>query len=130
MNTKEDNIKQKLFIKGIEAFNNNAFYDAHEYWEDLWSDYRLKDAKFIQALIQLSVGYFHITNMNFNGAKGLLNKCLPKFDLYRPNSRGLNVDSIINAVQDSLENLNNIENIIDFNWKLVPKLNIDDSRTV
>ena len=130
MNTKEDNIKRKLFIKGIEAFNKDAFYDAHECWEDLWSDYRLKDAKFIQALIQLSVGYFHITNMNINGAKGLLNKCLPKFDLYRPEARGLNVESIINAVQDSLENLNNIENIIDFNWKLVPKLNIDDSRTV
>ena len=24
-----------LFNKGIEAFNNRKFYDAHEYWEEL-----------------------------------------------------------------------------------------------
>ena len=73
------------FQMGMNAFNNKNFYDAHEHWEELWSDYILKDAKFIQALIQLSVGYFHITNNNKNGAIGLLNKCLPKFELYIPN---------------------------------------------
>ena len=66
MNLEEQKIKQELFISGLNAFNANKFYDAHEYWEDLWSDYRLKDPKFIQALIQLSVGYFHISNLNIN----------------------------------------------------------------
>ena len=79
----EDLIKQeKLFIEGIKSFNKHEFYDAHEHWEDLWSDYNLKDDKFIQALIQLSVGYFHITNNNRNGANGLLKKCIPKFEMY------------------------------------------------
>ena len=62
MNTEEKN-KIELFHKGLEAFQKHNFYDAHEYWEDLWSDYRLEDAKFIQGLIQLSVGYFHISNL-------------------------------------------------------------------
>ena len=35
----------------MTSFKNFKFYDAHEYWEDLWSDYHLKDAKFIQALV-------------------------------------------------------------------------------
>ena len=130
MSIKEDKIREQLFRKGIEAFNNQQYYDAHEYWEDLWSNYRLKDAKFIQALIQLSVGYFHISNTNINGAKGLLNKCLLKFDFYKPSTRGLDVDNIINAVQSSLENLDIIENITDFDWKLTPKLNVDNERTV
>ena len=66
MNVKEDKIKNKLFYNGLNAFNDKDYYDAHEYWEDLWSDYILKDAKFVQGLIQLSVGYFHISNYNFN----------------------------------------------------------------
>ena len=49
--TKED----ELFNKGIIAFNNRQFYDAHEFWEDLWLNYKLEDAKFIQGLIQLAV---------------------------------------------------------------------------
>ena len=91
----EEKIKEELFIKGIEAFNSQSFYDAHEYCEDLWSDYRLKDAKLIQGLIQLSVGYFHITNLNINGARGLLNKCKPKFELYLHESSGINVLNIL-----------------------------------
>ena len=122
----EEKIKEELFLKGLKAFNNHSFYDAHEYWEDLWSDYRLKDAKFIQGLIQLSVGYFHITNLNINGARGLLNKCLSKFDSYRPSSRGLDVDFIIDSVKKTLKNLDDIENITDFNWTIVPKLVLND----
>ena len=130
MSLEENKIKQKLFNKGLEAFNKHSFYDAHEYWEDLWSDYKIKDPKFVQALIQLSVGYFHITNLNINGARGLLNKCLPKFEIYKPVCRRMDVDNIIDAVNQSLNNLDDIENITDFNWNLVPKLDIDDRRAV
>ena len=74
-------IMHDLFMKkGIDSFNRHSFMThIREFWEDLWSDYRLSDAKFIQVLIQLAVGYFHITNNNKNGALGLLNKCKPKF---------------------------------------------------
>ena len=126
----EEDIKVKLFTRGLNAFNKHEFYDAHEYWEDLWSDYKLKDAKFIQALIQLSVGYFHITNLNINGANGLLKKCMPKFILFKPFQRGLNVDNIIISVESSLKNLDNIENITEFDWNLVPKLEIDELQPV
>ena len=122
----EEKIKEELFLNGLDSFNKHSFYDAHEYWEDLWSDYRLKDAKFIQGLIQLSAGYFHITNLNINGARGLLNKCLLKFELYRPSQRGVDIDNIINSVKRSLENLDEIDNISDFDWSIVPKINIDE----
>ena len=119
----EEEIKKELFSKGIKAFNNRNYYDAHEYWEDLWTDYRLKDAKLIQGLIQLSVGYFHITNLNINGAKSMFGKCLLKLDLYKQNSRGIDVVFLINAVNNTIDNLNEIENIKDFNWSNAPKIN-------
>jgi len=124
MNTNEEKIKEKLFISGLNAFNNQDYYDAHEFWEDLWSDYILKDSKFIQGLIQLAVGYFHISNSNKNGAIGLLTKSLNKFDLYSPEHRGVDVVYILNAINKSLIDLNNIKNISDFNWLLVPTLRI------
>ena len=72
------NKQELLFLKGIESFNNKKFYDAHELWEELWSEYALKDSLFIQGLIQLSVAFFHITNFNLIGSKNLFNKSLPK----------------------------------------------------
>ena len=125
MNLEETKIKENLFLKGLSSFNESDFYDAHEYWEDLWSDYYLPDSKFIQALIQLSVGYFHITNNNKNGALGLLNKCIPKFELYRPECRGLDIEYILIFVYRSIECLNNIEEMKDFNWDFVPRLELN-----
>ena len=123
MSIEEENNKKDLFLKGIKAFNNRRYYDAHEYWEELWIDYQLKDAKLIQGLIQLSVGYFHITNLNINGAKSMFNKCLPKLDLYKQNSRGVDVFYLIEAVNKTIDNLNDIDHIEDFNWHNAPKIN-------
>ena len=39
MNTDNQDIKDILFLKGLKSFNESDFYDAHEYWEELWSDY-------------------------------------------------------------------------------------------
>ena len=121
MNTEEKN-KIELFNKGLDAFQKHDFYDAHEYWEDLWSDYRLEDAKFIQGLIQLSVGYFHISNLNINGARGLLNKCKPKLLEFSPEHRGLNVSNILKGVDKSLNFLEKTPNTSKFDWSLVPNL--------
>ena len=118
----EDKIKDDLYNKGINAFEKHEFYDAHEYWEDLWSDYRLVDAKFIQGLIQLAVGYFHISNDNKNGARGLLNKCIPKLIEYRPEYRGIDIENILRGINNTLKFLSKSNNMKDFDWKLVPTL--------
>ena len=68
----EERNKRELFLNGVKAFNKKKYYDAHEYWEELWIDYQLDDAKFIQGLIQMSVGYFHITNLNYYWCKEII----------------------------------------------------------
>ena len=94
--------KLSLFLKGIDLFNKKDFYDAHEYWEELWLNYKLKDASFIQGLIQLSVSYFHYFNGNLKGARSMVRKCLMKFDQYKF-VRGINVEQLISQIHD-LEN--------------------------
>ena len=87
------NNDEGLFQKGLDAFNNRQFYDAHEFWEELWLGYKLDDAKFIQGLIQLAVSYFHFFNKNLNGARSMMKKCLTKFESYQ-RVRGVDVISL------------------------------------
>ena len=78
--------KEDLFTKGIRAFNDGNYYDAHEFWEDLWSDYYFSDRLYVQGLIQMSVGYYHITNQNLKGAKGLSSSMtsVESLEIFRP----------------------------------------------
>ena len=107
-----------LFHKGLLAFNEKNFYDAHEYWEEIWTEYRLPDAKFVQGLIQLSVGFYHLTNQNLNGARGLFRKCQNKFEDYNGLQRGLSVDVIKSLAKNAFDNVMEIESYKDFNWDI------------
>ena len=102
-----------LFQKGVKAFNERKFYDAHEYWEELWLDYKLEDSKFIQGLIQLAVSYYHLFNNNLNGAKSMIKKCLGKLENF-DKSRGIDVNDLKNQVQDVNNHFNNISYTDDF----------------
>lgn len=84
----------ELFNMGIRSFNNKEFYDAHEHWEELWLDYKLKDANFIQGLIQLAVSYFHYFNDNLKGARSMLAKSQLKFKDYET-VRGIDVKNLL-----------------------------------
>lgn len=110
-----------LFQAGLKLFNDKNFYDAHEKWEDLWSDYYLKDRLFIQGLIQLSVSFVHLKNNNLNGAKSLLNKCKQKFEGFDI-QRGIDVKKLLISIEKVQDNYDHIKSSEDFNWNLVPRL--------
>ena len=126
MNIQHKDIKEKLFLDGLKLFNKKKFYEAHEIWEDLWTEYRQPDDKFIQALIQLSVGYFHISNINKRGAVSLFNKSLSKFELFKGIHRRINVDLIIKSIKFTLNSLDKVDKIEDFNWKIVEEIEFID----
>ncbi|MFM8803409.1 MAG: DUF309 domain-containing protein, partial [Planctomycetia bacterium] len=41
-----------LYLQGIEKFNECDYYESHEIWEELWTEYRGPSRKFYQGLIQ------------------------------------------------------------------------------
>ena len=118
----DDNKKNELFGSGLKLFNEREFYDAHEYWEELWLEYHLSDKKFVQGLIQMTVGYYHLSTGNKKGALSLFNKCLNKMQLFTPDNRGIDVEEIIDRINRSIDI---IEKEQDFDWDLVPRLNIN-----
>ena len=114
---------KRLFIRGVESFNQKKYYDAHEYFEEMWIGYKLDDRLFIQALLQLSVAYFHISNSNKNGALGLFKKSINKLDAYLDTYQDIsNINSVIESAHESYQNLLENKDIHEFDWNLAPTL--------
>ena len=121
-----DNVKKEdLFIKGLVEYNSKNFYDAHEFWEELWSDYKLEQPNLIQGLIQVSVGYYHLRNLNKKGAIGLLTKSLKKLTPYA-DSKALSIDIslIILDAKKTLDWVKSNNNLKAFNWSNFKSIDI------
>ena len=114
--------KEALFQKGLMEYERGDYFEAHEAWEDLWSDYNLTDRKFIQGLIQLSVSFVHLRNGNMNGARSLLKKCSEKFQPYQHLQRGINMDELKMGIETVALAYEEIDDPTIFDWDLVPSL--------
>jgi predicted metal-dependent hydrolase len=113
-----------LFEKGLIEYEKGDYFEAHEAWEDLWSDYNFPDRKFIQGLIQLSVSFVHLNNGNMIGARNLLKKCQHKFSNYSGIHRQLNIDELKFAIEAVSLTYENIDESSEFDWDLVPILKV------
>ena len=49
------------FLDGVRYFNLRDFFEAHESWEDLWTDYQGPLRQFYQGLIQVAVCLHHFS---------------------------------------------------------------------
>ena len=115
---------QILFEKGLNEYEKGDYFEAHEAWEDLWSDYNFPDRKFIQGLIQLSVSFVHLNNGNMIGARNLLKKCQEKFSGYKGIHREININELKFAIEAGSLTYDNIEEPSEFDWDLVPVLKV------
>ena len=118
----EEEKKEQLFFDGLQAYEEKDFFEAHELWEELWSEYYLDDKTFIQGLIQLAVSFVHLGNGNLNGAKSLMKKSGDKFSSYSGLHRGINIDKLklqIVVIKNEYEQLLTVE---DFDWTNIPDL--------
>jgi hypothetical protein len=59
------------YLAGVLLFNGQDYFEAHEVWEDLWSESHGEERRFYQGLIQAAVGLCHFGNGNLGGAAKL-----------------------------------------------------------
>ncbi len=64
------------YLAGVQAFNDGDFFEAHEAWEDLWSEATGPARRFYQGMIHAAVGLCHLTNGNLRGAAKLYRSCI------------------------------------------------------
>ncbi len=118
----EDAKKEKLFREGMRQYKAMDYFEAHEAWEDLWSDFYNEDRKFIQGLIQLAVSFVHLGNGNMIGAKNLLRKSKEKFKDFKGVHRGIQVQTLLNQMEMVRLTYDGLDNPEEFDWDVVPTL--------
>ena len=120
MNEKEK--KEQLFFEGLRAYEEKDFFEAHELWEELWSEYYLADRTLIQGLIQLAVSFVHLGNGNLNGAKSLLNKSAEKFSSFSGVHRGINIDNLKKQIMEIKNEYEQLMTVDEFDCAHIPVL--------
>ena len=114
--------KERLFFEGLQAYEEKDFFEAHEFWEELWSKYYLADRTLIQGLIQLAVSFVHLGNGNLNGAKSLLNKSAEKFSSFSGVHRGINIDNLKKQIMEIKNEYEQLMTVDEFDWAHIPVL--------
>jgi len=77
--------------RGICLFNRGEFFEAHEVWEVAWTLERGPRRLFLQSLIHVTVGAYHVTRGNPVGAVRQLRKALCKMERYLPEYEGVDL---------------------------------------
>ena len=93
------------FAKGIDEFNQRLFFECHETLEEIWLEDHGEDRKFYQGLIQVAAGYFKLEQGVPAGALKLWRMGTEKLEFYSPVFLGLDVEGLIHAVKENLEEL-------------------------
>ena len=86
---------EPLYLAGIEKFNECDYYESHEIWEELWTEYRGASRKFYQGLIQAAVALYHFGNGNIRGARKLHGSVHGYLEAYAPHHLGLDVNAFL-----------------------------------
>jgi predicted metal-dependent hydrolase len=124
-----ENQYDPLYLEGIEHFNKCDFFESHESWEDLWTEYRGPSRKFYQGLIQAAVALFHFGNGNIRGAKKLYHSSRAYLEPYTPKHEGINLERFLSEFDACLAEVAvcNAEEFpkIDINPELIPEIHLE-----
>jgi predicted metal-dependent hydrolase len=94
--------KDRLFQKGLEAFNTEHFYDAHEYWEEVWLETQNPEKMFLQGLIQVAAAFHHYSRANSLGCRNLLQAGLLKLECFPEEYWGFAIEPLRASVRQWL----------------------------
>ena len=91
--------RQRLFWEGLDLFNGDQFFEAHESWEAIWRSTTPEPKDLFQGLIQLAAGMHHWAVRHRPAvAARVLAKGRVRLDPFRPYSHGLDLELLIEAV--------------------------------
>jgi predicted metal-dependent hydrolase len=90
----KEKILDPRFYKGIEYFNNQDFFEAHEVWEELWLSTFDESREFLQALIQWALSLYHFSRGNMRGARSLFESGGLLMEPYGTDYQGIDVKNL------------------------------------
>ena len=96
---------EPLLEAGINFFNEERYFEAHEAWEDLWRLTTGRARLYYQGLIQTAVGLHHLNRGNTRGACAQLSKAVSKLGEYPSDFCGVDNGKLVEDIRNLLENL-------------------------
>lgn len=100
MNPRCNETPPPLVIEAIEHFNAGEFYEAHEILEEAWNEESQSIRRLYQGILQIDVGFYHLMNLNYNGAISMLLTGAYTLHEFAPSCQGIEVAGLIDAALD------------------------------
>lgn len=85
---------RRLYERGLSELEDRRFFECHDTLEEVWRGSRGEERAFLQGLIQLSVGCYHLQDGNLRGAASQLSKALDNLEDYPPRYLGVEVGAL------------------------------------
>jgi predicted metal-dependent hydrolase len=85
--------------RGAALFNAGLFFEAHEYWEDVWRASGPPERTFYHGLVQAAAACYHVEKGNVHGAAVLLAKARTKLAAYAPRYLGVDVAALLASLE-------------------------------
>lgn len=86
--------------QGIEEFNSERFFEAHEAWEHVWLASAGAEKRFLQGIIQIAAAFHHYQRGNWNGACSLLKAGLGRLRDAPATHAGIAVEALRRAARE------------------------------
>lgn len=104
------------FWQGVAQFNSGDYYACHDTLEALWMDATEPQKAFYQGILQIAVGLYHLSNLNWRGAVILLGEGTNRLGYYQPDYAEVNVEKLIDESRELLTALQTAgeENVEEF----------------
>lgn len=90
------------YLKFIELFNQEKFFEAHEVLEDLWRQTSDESKDFYHGLIQIAAAMVHVQRKNRTGAKRLLSTAAKYLSTYLPSYNHINLSKVLESCEQPL----------------------------
>jgi predicted metal-dependent hydrolase len=91
------------FLRFVELFNQQEYFEAHEILEDLWVMTPGEEREFYKGLIMLAVGLLHARSKRKRGAVGVLTGALEHLRKYPATYGGLDREQSVAVAQAILD---------------------------
>ncbi len=105
----EEDIEKNIQMARL-LFEKGLYFEVHEILEEIWMGEFGRERDFLQALIQIGVAYYHLSNYNTRGFKLLLENALELLGGYSGTVHTVNVDKLKEDIKRAMET----EEIISF----------------
>lgn len=112
------------FLEGIEQFNRQDFYAAHDAWESLWLERFGEEKDFLQGLILCAVALHHYGRKNFNGARSRFRLALDKLEKYPAEYWGIDLQNFLRRMNGAMHGVLTQEAPPPLDVKRVPALKL------